>query len=78
MIEGERDERDLLPISLEIYTEERGEGLVGRRTRGRSEDQGGGVFALRMLKNGECQNEIKKNVERESGREGEVGESKSR
>lgn len=28
--------------------------------RGRSRDREGGVFALRTLKNGECQNEIKK------------------
>lgn len=39
---------------------------------------GGGVFMPCTLKNGECQNEIKKNVERESRREREVGESKSR
>jgi len=39
--------------------------------RGRSGDRGGGVFALPTLKNGKCQNEIKKyiyifkNVQRE-------------
>lgn len=39
----------------------RGEGRrVGGKMRGRSRDRRGGVFALRTLKNGECQNEIKK------------------
>lgn len=44
--------------------EERGEGLEGGQGEG-ARDQGGGVFALRTLKNGECQNEIKKKMWKE-------------
>lgn len=56
---------DLLPtLSLE-----RREG-VGGRARGWSGDLGGGVFALSTLKNGECQNEIKKMWKERAGERG--------
>lgn len=69
----------MLPtISLEIYTQRRRERDGERRGRGEGAGTGEEEFSVCTLKNGECQNEIKKNVERESGREREAGESKSR
>lgn len=38
---------------------------------GRSRDRGGGVLGLRALKNGECQNEIKKKMWKERAGERE-------